>query len=150
MDLWMKRRKERVERTESSIEICTLPCVKYIANCKLFSDTESPAWCSAMTWRGGMRGWEEGSRGRAYMCTYSWFTLLYTRNYYNIEKQLYSNFLKRIICLNNHASLSQPVICGQLLTHHDGWSSSIKINPYIFMLLPLLSRFSRVRLCVTP
>ena len=42
---------------------------------------------------GGMRGdvWEGGSRGKGYMYTYNWFTLIYSRNEHNIVKQLYSN-----------------------------------------------------------
>ena len=36
-------------------------------------------------------GWEEASRGRGYMRTYSWLTVLYCRNQHNIVKQPYSN-----------------------------------------------------------
>ena len=32
--------------------------------------------------------WEEGPKERGYMYTYSWFTLLYSRNQHNIVKQL--------------------------------------------------------------
>ena len=41
-----------------------------------------------------LEGWKGGSRGREYinMYTYSWFTLLYVRNWHNIVKQLYSNY----------------------------------------------------------
>ena len=116
---------------ECRTDIHTLLCVKRGASGMLLGCTGSSAWCSAMTWRSGMRGWEEGSRGRGYMytpdslwCASETITILKS-NYTPIKK-------KKIICLNNHASLSQPVICGQsVLTHHDGWSSSIKINPYL-------------------
>ena len=32
--------------------------------------------------------WKEGSRGRGYMYTYGWFTLMYGRNQHNMVKQL--------------------------------------------------------------
>ena len=65
---------------ESSIDIYTLPCVKQIASGKLLYGTRSSARCSVMTYRGGMGGWEGGSRWRGYMYKYSWFTSLYSRN----------------------------------------------------------------------
>ena len=49
---------------ESSTDMCTLPCVKYLANGKLLDSTGSSAPCSVMTWKGGMgaggRGAHEG------------------------------------------------------------------------------------------
>ena len=41
-----------------------------------------------------LEGWKGGSGGRGYinMYTYSWFNLLYVRNWHNIVKQLYSNY----------------------------------------------------------
>ena len=39
---------------ESSADIRTLPCVKYLANGKLLDSTGSSAPCSVMTWRNGM------------------------------------------------------------------------------------------------
>ena len=48
---------------ESSIDIYTLPCVKQIAGEKLLYNTESPAWHSVMTWRGGM-GWRKETHER--------------------------------------------------------------------------------------
>ena len=46
---------------------------------------------------GGMRGdvWEGGPRGKGYMYTYNWFTLMYSGNEHNIVKQLYSNKKKQ-------------------------------------------------------
>ena len=38
-----------------------------------------------------MAGWK-AQKGGGYMCTYSWFTLLYSRNEHSIIKQLYLNF----------------------------------------------------------
>ena len=35
--------------------------------------------------------WEKYLQKNGYMCIYSWITLLYTRNWHNIVKQLYSN-----------------------------------------------------------
>ena len=54
---------------ESSTDTYTLPCVKDIASGKLMYSTGSSAWCSVMTYRGGIGvgGWEGGSRGRRYM-----------------------------------------------------------------------------------
>ena len=42
--------------------------------------------------RDGGDGVEGGTRGRGYLDTYDQSTLLYSRNEYNIVKQLYSNF----------------------------------------------------------
>ena len=39
-----------------------------------------------------------GSRGRRYMYTFSWFTLLYSRNQHNIVKQLLWNLKKKRTC----------------------------------------------------
>ena len=39
-------------------------------------------------WAGWGQGWEGGPRGREYMYTYSWLISLYSRNQYNIVKQL--------------------------------------------------------------
>ena len=41
---------------ESRIDIHTLSCVKQIANKELPYNSKSPAWCSVMTWRGGIGG----------------------------------------------------------------------------------------------
>ena len=49
---------------------------------------------NVMTYKGGMV-WEGGSEGKGYVYTYSWFTLLYSRNQYNIVKQLSSNLKKK-------------------------------------------------------
>ena len=40
-----------------------------------------------------MGGGGGSSEGRGFMCTYSWFTVLYSRNEHNIIKQLCLNFL---------------------------------------------------------
>ena len=47
-----------------------------------------PKWMGWVRWE-----WAEGSRGRGYMYTYGWFTLLYNRK--NTVKHLYFNFLKK-------------------------------------------------------
>ena len=83
---------------ENNIDIYTPPCAQQIADKKLLSNTGSPAWCSVMTWRGGMVGREGDSKGHSiYICNYGWFTLLYGINQHNIVKQLSSNFKKCII-----------------------------------------------------
>ena len=48
---------------------------------------------------GGVGGWEGGLRGRGHVYTYSWSTLLYRRNWYNVVKQSCSDryFFKNII-----------------------------------------------------
>ena len=61
-------------------DIYTLPCVKYMAMAACYK-----AWRAQLCtlwWPRGWDGklWEEDSRGRGYMCTYSWFTLLYSIN----------------------------------------------------------------------
>ena len=62
--------------------------VKQTASGKLLYNTGSSAQCSVTIW-GGWRVWEGGPRGRGYMYTYSWFTMLYSRNKHNIVKQLF-------------------------------------------------------------
>ena len=55
----------------SSINIYTLHSVRWIAGEKLLASkwsTRSPAWCSVMTWRDGLRGREESWGGRQCMC----------------------------------------------------------------------------------
>jgi len=47
----------------SSTDIYTLSCVKHIASGKLLYNTGSPAWCSVMTWRGGMGEGKEAQEG---------------------------------------------------------------------------------------
>ena len=62
------------------IDVCALPCVNQIASGNLLYSTRSSAWCSLVTYIGGM---ERGGRivqERGCMITYSWFTLLYSRN----------------------------------------------------------------------
>ena len=48
--------------------------------------TRSSAWVSVMTQGDGGVGGVAGSRRRGYMCIYSRFTSLYSRNYHNIIK----------------------------------------------------------------
>lgn len=128
ISLWWGWERSLETNWESRIDMHSLSCVKWVARRMLLCSTGSPTWCSEMTRRGGMWRWEEGLR-RGHMYPYSWFTLLCIRNYW---KAIYTPIKKRIICLNNLASLSQPVICGQsVMTHHDRSSSSIKIKPYI-------------------
>ena len=86
---------------ENNIDIYTPPCVQQIADKKLLCNTGSPAWCSVMTWRGGIGGREGDSKGLSiYVCNYGWFTLLYGINQHNIVKQLSSNLKKCIIGKN--------------------------------------------------
>ena len=50
------RGKEKVGRTESSIDIYTLPCVKQMASGKLLYSIGSSAQCSVTTYRVGIGG----------------------------------------------------------------------------------------------
>ena len=55
----------------------------YTSMCKMESYKAQEAQLSALWWPRALglgRGWDGGPRGREYMCTYSWFTLLYIRN----------------------------------------------------------------------
>ena len=45
---------------ESSVNINTLPGVRWIGGEKVLVSTGSPAWHSIMTWKGGMGEWEIG------------------------------------------------------------------------------------------
>ena len=64
----------------------------YTTMCKMESCCITQgAQLSALWWSRGMAWGGGGSRGRGYMYTYSWFTLLYSTNLQNIVKQLYSN-----------------------------------------------------------
>ena len=91
---------------ENNIDIYTPPCVQQIADKKLLSNTGSPAWCSVMTWRGGMWGREGDSKARSiYVCNYGWSTLLYGINQHNIVKQLSSNLKKGINGKNTEKSI---------------------------------------------
>ena len=47
--------------------IYTLPCVRWITNSKLLYSTGTAVQGSEMTYRGGMRGWEAGTKGRGYV-----------------------------------------------------------------------------------
>ena len=66
------RGKEKVGRTESSIDIYTLPCVKQMASGKLLYSIGSSAQCSVTTYRDKM-GVGDGNeaKGRGYMYRYS-------------------------------------------------------------------------------
>ena len=61
--------------------------------------TQGFSWiscCDQNRWVGG--GWGEGGpREREYMYIYSWFTLLYSRNWHSIVKQLYTNLKKNVL-----------------------------------------------------
>ena len=74
---------------ESSIDIYTLSHIQQIANRRLGS-----VLCDNLDERDGRR-WDGGPRERGYVYTYSWFTSMYSKNYHNIVKQLYSNFCKK-------------------------------------------------------
>ena len=58
----------------------TLPCVRHTAGGKLLWTAGSTAQGPVTTQRAGMGGWLGGLRGSGHTCTYSWFTLLYSRN----------------------------------------------------------------------
>ena len=70
----------------SDIDIYTLAYVKQIASGKLMYSTETQAWSSATTSRGGMGVEVQGSRGRAdsrmfiyvYVCYLCMFIYVYT------------------------------------------------------------------------
>ena len=65
---------------ESSINIGTLRCVKWVAGEKFLCNTGSPVWRSEMMWRCGMQGREGGSRQRGYdscCCMAETYTILY-------------------------------------------------------------------------
>ena len=76
--------KERVGRIKSSTDIYTLSCVKQIASGELLHKRElSLLPCDELEgWNGGV--WGEGSGGGGYMYTYSWFTLIRSRNQHDI------------------------------------------------------------------
>ena len=75
---------------ESSLDIYILPCVKQITSKKLIHNTGSSAWCSVITLRDWIWRWKGGSRGRGYMYTFGWSTLLYSRSEHSIIKQFSS------------------------------------------------------------
>ena len=58
---------------ESSTDMYAIPGAKQIAGGKLLYSTGSSVLCD------NLGRWEGGSRGRGYMYTYNWFTLLYNR-----------------------------------------------------------------------
>ena len=56
--------RESCRNGESSINICTLSVVRWIAGEKLHCSTGSPVWCSVMTWKNGMaKGERPGKEG---------------------------------------------------------------------------------------
>ena len=95
----MQSGEERAGQIKRGELTQTLLCAKQIANGKLLHSTGSSAQCSVMPpflWDGSSRG-----RGYIYMYTYSWFTLLYSRNQHNVVKQLYFNKNKTKRAPNN-------------------------------------------------
>ena len=60
-------------------------CIKWTTNENRLYSTESSTWCSLWP------KWKGNSKKRGYMYTCSQFTLLHSRKWYNIVKQLYSN-----------------------------------------------------------
>ena len=64
-------------------------CLKYIASGKLLYNTGSPAWCSVMNERAGMR--RGGRLKKEEIYNYDLFALIYGRDHHNIVKQLSSN-----------------------------------------------------------
>ena len=55
--------------------------------------------------RDDLEEWEGGSTGRGYMCTYSRFTVLYSRNEHDIVKHLSSNFKKKSVRIGSRNTL---------------------------------------------
>ena len=51
------------------VDIYTLLCIKYKASWNLLYSARSSAQCSMVTQMGGIRGWQQGPRGRVYMYT---------------------------------------------------------------------------------
>ena len=70
---------------EIGIDIYTRLCIKDITNENLPYSTGSSTQC--LWWP----EWEGNLKKRGYMCTYNWFTLLYSGNRHNIVKQLHSS-----------------------------------------------------------
>ena len=52
---------------ESSIDVYTLLCGKWIVGEKLLYNTGTSVWCSVMTWKCGIGGKEGGARGKGYI-----------------------------------------------------------------------------------
>ena len=75
-------------------ECCLLSLILWVFSGKQLHSTGRSAQCFVTTERGGI-GRMGGKRKReeiwGYMCTYSWFTLLYSRNKHNIVNPLYSH-----------------------------------------------------------
>ena len=57
---------ESCRNGESSINICTLSVVRWIAGEKLHCSTGSPVWCSVMTWKNGMAKGERPGKEEMY------------------------------------------------------------------------------------
>ena len=97
---WWHRQREQTSgpagegeggtNSKSSTETYTLPCVKQIASGKLLYNTRelNQVLYNNLEGKDGVGG---GSPGRKHMLTYGWLMLLYSRNQYNIVKQLSSN-----------------------------------------------------------
>ena len=79
--MWTQRRGgDGGMNWESGMDVYTLPCVKQIASGSLHYSTENLARCSVLTEMGGNGGMGERCK-REEIYTYSWFTLVYGRNY---------------------------------------------------------------------
>ena len=88
MEMGGKQRWEWIERVALTY---TWPCVKQTPGGKLLYSIAPGGQLGALWWPrrvGWGWWWEGGSWGRGYMYTYGWFTVLYSRNQYNIVKTL--------------------------------------------------------------
>ena len=77
--------------------------IKQITNENLLYSTETRL--SALWWP----QWEGNPKKRGYVCRYSWFTLLYSWNWYDIVKQLYFNAAAAAKSLQSRPTLCDPI-----------------------------------------
>ena len=81
------REGERGMIWENSIEICILPCVKYITSPSLMHETGHSKlvhWDNPEGWDGEGGRREFGTGGHIYTC--DWFISMYVKNHNNIAK----------------------------------------------------------------
>ena len=66
---------------EVGTDIYALPCIKETASENLLESTGSSAWCSVMTYKLGITGWDgrEAPEGGTYVCIWLIYSL-FSRN----------------------------------------------------------------------